>query len=106
MDEVTPHFQVTFMAPLWVWSGDAPASWHFVTLPMDVAEALRGASYGQSGRFGMVHVTAHIGDVVWETKLFKDTRTGSYLLPVKAAVRKKAGVKMGDMVEVSLEYDV
>ena len=50
----------------------------------------------------MVAVTAEIGDVAFQTSVFPDKASASYLLPVKAAVRKAARVKAGDMLKVRI----
>ena len=40
--------------------------------------------------------------VRWRTSLFPDRSGGSYLLPVKAAVRKAVGAGVGDRIIVRL----
>lgn len=52
--------------------------------------------------FGSVRVEARLGDVVWRTSLFP-LKDGGYILPVKAEVRRKAGIAAGDEVTVTLE---
>lgn len=88
-------------APLW--RHDGGAAWHFVTLPEDVADEVH-ARFAH-GAFGMVAVRATIGSSSWMTKLFSDTKRDSYLLPVKAGVRRREGVGDGDVVTVRLELD-
>jgi len=44
-----------------------------------------------------------VGGSTWSTSVFPDTKRGSYLLPVKKAVRTAEGVGDGDDVDVSLE---
>lgn len=88
-------------APLW--RHDGGAAWHFVTLPEDVADEIH-ARFAH-GAFGMVAVRATIGASSWTTKLFADTKRDSYLLPVKADVRRREGVSDGDEVTVRLELD-
>ncbi len=88
-------------APLW--RHDGGAAWHFVTLPEDVADEIH-ARFAH-GAFGMVAVRATIGASSWTTKLFADTKRDSYLLPVKADIRRREGVGDGDKVTVRLELD-
>jgi hypothetical protein len=47
-------------------------------------------------------VEATIGDVTWRTSVFP-MKIGGYFLPVKAEVRRKAGIGAGDEVTVGLE---
>jgi SOS-response transcriptional repressor LexA len=93
-----------FKSTLWRWKGDAPAAWHFITLPDDVAQQLKFFSGSRKG-FGTLKVKAKIGDVSWTTSLFPDKKSGSYLLPVKGEVRQRTGITDGDMVSVTIIYD-
>ena len=89
-----------FSGKLWRWTGDAPATWVFVTLPADVAFAIKCQS--ESRAWGSVAVSARIGATHWRTSLFPEKATGLYLLPVKAAVRKAENLNDGDTVDVEL----
>ncbi len=86
-----------------VWRHEGPAAWHFVTLPEDLADALRALHGDAQGAFGQLAVAATIGATSWRTSLFYDTKRGSFLLPVKADVRRREGLADGDRVEVALE---
>jgi hypothetical protein len=90
-------------ATLWLW-GEGKGSWHFLTVPAEPAVEIRLEGMATSGGFGSVRVEARIGDVAWRTSVFPIKRTGEYLLPVKADVRRRAGIAAGD--EVELELDV
>ncbi len=89
-----------FEAELWAWQG--PASWVFVTLPEPFAEAIRLAAFLAPRGWGSVRVAAESGDVRWETSLFPDKSSGSYVLPVKASVRRSLGVSVGDRMALAL----
>lgn len=96
---------------LWIWtSPEAPASWHFLTIGGEAAEAIRATALmrrlegGQRRGWGSIRVTATIGDTSWQTSVFPSKESGGYLLPVKAAVRKSEGLAAGDEVAVRLEY--
>ncbi len=92
-----PHFE--FSAPVWKSSGKA--AWHFITLPKEEADYIRDLKAGLKG-FGMVKVIAQTGDFSWETSIFPDTKTDSYLLPVKANIRRKAGIEDGQTLNIKL----
>jgi hypothetical protein len=49
-----------------------------------------------------VKVEATIDQVTWRTSVFP-LNSGGYLLPVKAEVRKRASLSVGDEVAVTLE---
>ena len=88
---------------LWVWKGsDAAGRWYFITVPDDQCDEIRAQAFAGPRGFGSVKVEARIGDVTWRTSVFP-LKSGGYLLPVKADVRKKAGISAGDDVTVELE---
>lgn len=98
-------------ATLWIWSSpEAPASWHFLTIDGEAAEAIRATALmrrlegGQRRGWGSIRVKATIGDTRWQTSVFPSKENGGYLLPVKAAVRKAEGLIAGDEVMVQLAY--
>jgi hypothetical protein len=93
-----------FRAKLWRYSGEA--AWHFVTVPTDITENMRAMSQGLRNAFGSLRVIARIGDTEWRTSVFADTNAGAFLLPVKAAVRKKEKIAHGDDADVVLEIDL
>jgi Domain of unknown function (DUF1905) len=93
------HF--AFKAKVWEYTGKA--AWHFITLPADVAASIRFLQAGAPG-FGMVKVRARIGNSEWKMSVFPDSNSGSYLLPVKADVRKAQ--RLADGSEASVVIDV
>ena len=92
---------ITLTATLWIWSGES-ATWHFMTVPEAMAGEIRAASLFQRGGFGSVRVEATIDNVTWRTSVFPQ-KSGGYILPVKADVRRRAGIVAGDEVELILE---
>ena len=99
----------THITKLWIWTSDkAPASWHFLTIAGEVAEAIHATAImrrlegGASRGWGSIKVSATIGETSWSTSIFPAKEQGGYMLPVKASVRKAAGLIAGDDVRVVL----
>jgi hypothetical protein len=92
---------ITITGPLWLWSGEN-GSWHFVTVPEELSGEIRAHAMVALRGFGSVKVEACIHDVTWRTSVFP-LKSGGYILPVKADVRRKAGIAAGDEVTVELE---
>lgn len=88
-----------FTTELWLHS-DMPGAWCFATLPPDVADEIR-ASHERRG-FGSVPVDVVLGETRWDTSVFPDRASGSFLLPVKAAVRRAEDVDGGDTVTLTI----
>ena len=93
---------IAFTSLLWIWQGQAAGRWYFLTLPEEHSGEVKAHSLGSPKGFGSVKVEVTIGDVTWRTSVFP-LNSGGYLLPVKAEVRKRAGLSVGDEVAVKLE---
>lgn len=94
---------------LWRWTPEPPAkaSWYFVTITGAAADAIRARAFelramGGARGFGSVRVRASVDGVAFDSSVFPHKESGGYLLPVKAEVRRKAGVGEGDLVEVGI----
>lgn len=94
--------KLEFGGEIWFWKGPAP--WHFITVPDEQCAALEAASGLVTYGWGMIPVRAQIGATMWKTSLYP--KDGSYIVPVKAAVRKAEGLEIGDNVTVRLSIDV
>lgn len=95
--------QYTFSAPVWIYSG--AGGWHFVTLPEDVADDIRSLFHGTERGWGSFPVSATICSTHWETSIFPDKASSSFVLPLKAEVRRKEHLGEGDVVSIRLELD-
>lgn len=95
--------EVEFEAELWRWPGNA--AWHFVSLPKDAADDIRDRVGGSARGFGSVRVDVEVGETHWATSLFPDSKSGTYVLPMKKAVRDREGLGVGDTVAVRLVLD-
>ena len=89
-----------FTAPLWKWDGNA--AWHFITLPFEVTDEIDEITTGKQGGFGSVKVNVTIGRTTWSTSVFPDSKRKSFVLPVKAPVRKAEGLAEGREATVRL----
>ena len=92
--------EFVFRAPLWLYEG--AAAWHFVTLPKALSARIKGLHTQHLKAFGSVRVEVTIGSTRWHTSLFPDSKLGSYVLPVKSAVRLREQLNAGMTVEVLL----
>jgi hypothetical protein len=90
-----------FDATLWRYPGDT--GWHFVTLPIDVADAIEEITAPTRRGFGSVRVEVTVGSTTWRTSLFPDTKAESYVLPMKKPVRIAEHLTEGDSVEIRIE---
>lgn len=91
---------VEFEALLRPWDVRKHDSWTFADLPTDVADEVADAAEGVSRGFGSVRVEVTIGQTTWRTSIFPTATT--YVLPIKAAVRRKESVEAGDVARIRL----
>ena len=92
-------------AKLWRYPGEN-VNWHFITLPRKLADEIRIVDAGPKRRgFGSLRVQATIGGSTWNTSIFPSSRDKSYVLPVKAQVRKAEALQVGRMVALQLEVN-
>lgn len=89
-----------------LWHYPEEAGWHFITLPPDLGDEIRDEAAPFRKGFGSVKVTASIAGTSWSTSIFPDSKSGSYLLPVKKAIRTAAGIGDGDDVDVELVLEL
>ena len=94
---------VKFEARIWIYPG--AAAWHFVHVPRDESQELSAAYGPRKKGWGSIPVDASIGATKWKSSVFPDKQSGTYLLPLKLAVRRAEGVGDGDPVRVVLSID-
>jgi hypothetical protein len=92
--------QYKFKAEVWLYK--AAAAWHFITLPKDVSEQIKFFAAAPGRGWGSVRVKVTIGATSWDTSIFPDSKSGCYLLPLKADVRKKENIREGKTSSVTL----
>lgn len=97
-DPDEPLASIAFDAEIILWRGPAP--YLFVPVPEELVGEVRYTARLASYGWGVVPVAARIGEAEFTTSLFP--RDDTYLLPVKVAVQKAAGVGLGDRVHVEM----
>jgi Domain of unknown function (DUF1905) len=93
-----PSLELTIFGEVWYWRGPAP--YHFVTLPDDAADRVRGIAPLVSYGWGMIPIAGTIGSTTFTTSLWP--KDGSYVVPLKDAVRRAEDIELGDDVTVAM----
>ncbi len=96
-----PLLAIAFDTEVIHWRGPAP--FFFAPVPREHAAAIKAAARIASYGWGVVPVTAEIGGASFTTSLFP--RDGSYLVPLKDAVRAQTGVSLGDQLVIAIEIN-
>lgn len=93
--------QFRFEATVLYWRGPSP--FFFAPVPAHPAGEIRRLSKLVTYGWGMIPVTARIGDIAFDTSLFPKDET--YLLPLKAAVRRKGDITAGDSIWIDMSLN-
>jgi Domain of unknown function (DUF1905) len=94
---------VVFDAELWMWDARRADRWTFVSLPAEASEDIRDLAAGPRRGFGSLPVRVTVGGSTWTTSIFPDTVRGSYVLPIKRAVRYAEDLDVGDIATVTVQ---
>ena len=83
--------------PVIEWRGPAP--FYFVRLPEEESADIKFAAKGME-YWGQVPVVVRIGETRFTTALFP--KDGRYLIPLRDAVRRSAGIELHQVLAVGL----
>lgn len=98
---MAPKPTFPFKADIWIYPGEA--GWHFVTVPKTVSARIKKQFGDRARGWGSLPVRVTLGAYVWKTSIFPDAESGTYLLPLKADIRKRAKVYAADTVRLVIE---
>lgn len=83
-----------------IWTYKGPGAWHFVSLPVRVSKEIRSFSKPLEEGWGRLKAVAKIGSTEWNTAVWFDTKQNTYILPIKANVRKTEKLQSGQNILV------
>jgi hypothetical protein len=85
-----------------VWLYPGMSGWHFIDVDKKNSEAIKATQMGMPRRgWGSIPVTVKLGKSEWKTSIFPD-KSGAYVLPLKAAVRKQERIAADDVVAYTI----
>jgi hypothetical protein len=86
-----------------VWKYPGFGGWHFFTIGKTLSSRIKKMNQAPRRGFGSIHVKAKIGNTEWKTSIFP-TKEGTYLLAIKAEVRKRENITIGDTITVTFTF--
>lgn len=78
-------------------------AWRFLTVPKKESQEIKDQFGAQAKGWGSLPVRVTVGRTIWKTSIFPDKRSGTYLLPLKAQVRKAEEIFDDDVVKFQIE---
>ena len=85
-----------------IWKHNSNGGWFFVSLPKDISKEIRQHLKWQEEGWGRMKSSANVNGIEWETAIWFDKKLDTYLLPIKADIRRKLGLNLDDKISVSI----
>ncbi len=82
---------------VWVYPG--MAGWNFLSVSPNVSEEISKKYSNLKKGWGSIPVEVSIGKTAWNTSIFPDKKSKTYVLPLKKEIRKICGITEGDEVD-------
>ena len=97
---LSPLIKYEFTATAWQYAGQG--GWYFVSLPADMSTEIRENLKWQEEGWGRLKAKAKTGNSEWQTAIWFDTKRMTYLLPLKAEVRKKENIIANQQISITI----
>ena len=91
-----------FHSKVWVYPG--MSAWRFIGIPEKEGKEIKKKFGGRAKGWGSLPVSVTIGKTTWDTSIFPDKKSGSYLLPLKSKVRKAEGIEDDSTVTYQIRF--
>lgn len=95
---LTPKIKYSFGGSLY--RSSQQGGWYFVAMPQVLSKEIRKNLHWQEEGWGRMKAKAKILDLEWETAIWYDSKIKTYVLPLKAEIRKKANLEIGQKLDV------
>ncbi len=76
--------------------------WTIVSLSKELSAEIRESFKREEQGWGRLKATAKTGGSEWQTAIWFDTKLDTYMLPIKAAIRKKENIALEQVVDVAI----
>lgn len=85
-----------------VWMSAPTGGWYIVSLPTEISTEIREHLKWQEEGWGRLKAEAEINSIRWQTAIWFDSNQKTYLLPLKADIRKKLDMQINQSLEVNI----
>ena len=83
----------------------AKAAWYYIKVPKKESNQIKQSTTRKPKGWGSIPVAVSINDTEWNTSIFPDKKTGTYLLFIKANIRKKEKIEEGGNVSLTFRIN-
>lgn len=100
---MTKPNQIKFRAELWKYQFEGATAWYFFTVPYEESVQIKFHNAFSRRGWGAVKCLVRLGKSEWKTSVFPESKSGCYILPVKAEIRKINSIKEGDCFDIVVD---
>lgn len=90
------EYEFTQSGQLFEWRGPSP--FHFVKISVPISQSIKAEAQLLSYGWGVIPIYGQLGETQFTTSLIP--KDGSYLIPIKDAVRKAEQIELGENIEI------
>lgn len=94
--------KIRYQFPTKMWRHNATGGWFFASVPKIISKEIREHFKWQEEGWGRLKASAQIEALKWETAIWFDTKKNTYLLPIKADIRKKLNLEINKDFEITI----
>ena len=92
----------TYLFTASVWQHPSTGGWYFVSLPNELSQEIREHFGWKEEGWGRLKGKAKVFKSFWDTAIWYDTKLNTYILPLKAVIRKKEKIEIGNILDVEI----
>jgi hypothetical protein len=81
------------------------AAWRFMGIPEKEGAEIKKKYGAHAKGWGSIPVSVTVGNTSWQTSIFPDKKSGSYLLPLKTKIRKAEKIEDDSLVTFILKLN-
>jgi arsenate reductase len=85
-----------------IWQYKRKGGWIFISLPQELSREIKEIFKSEEDGWGRLKSYAQIGNTEWQAAIWFDPKSNTYLLPLKAEVRKKEKIKINQIVNITI----
>jgi hypothetical protein len=94
--------KITYEFSAEIWKHPSHGGWFFISLPKHLSKEIRTHLQWQEEGWGRMRAMAKVHEIEWDTTIWFDKKHNTYLLPIKAEIRKRAVLKLKDKVHIRI----
>lgn len=98
--ETTLNSKIKYSFSEKIWHHSSTGGWYFISLPKEMSKEIRNLLKSEEEGWGRLKAIAKIGKSYWKTSIWFDSKSETYLLPLKTEIRKMENIKIEMQIDL------